>query len=237
MSLRQNETLFAYVRTEKEILDENYLRLEYISLETIPFWDANPKKHDIGAIIRSIRDNGFKDPIKFEEVIGGIVEGNGRLTALTLMFREGEDCPRGILQDANKKWYIPVLFGVDATSQQQAERYAIDHNNLVMLGGDFTHIDISKLWDWGRLSQVMSRLDGGTVSIDQSDFESLVRYYNGSLSATDDDSDIKADNAKDNMNDEKTQISVTFDLGYYPDVLQAIESLLSDFPHWNAEAR
>jgi hypothetical protein len=45
------------------------------------------------------------------------------------------------------EWCVPVKFGVDAVTQNEAVALAIDHNNLTMLGGDFNAADIAKMWD------------------------------------------------------------------------------------------
>jgi hypothetical protein len=63
---------------------------------------------------------------------GGIVEGNGRAEVLRAMREAGEDPPRGIGVDSEGRWAVPVLFGVDARSRQEAEAYGVDHNALTL---------------------------------------------------------------------------------------------------------
>jgi hypothetical protein len=76
------------------------LTIKYIPLSQAIPWDRNPKRHDIGGIVTSIKKHGFKDAPKFEPTLnggqGGIVEGNGRITALSMMVQAGDDMPRGI---------------------------------------------------------------------------------------------------------------------------------------------
>ena len=42
---------------------EEKLEMKYIPLSQARRWDANPKLHDIGALIRSIELHGFGDPV------------------------------------------------------------------------------------------------------------------------------------------------------------------------------
>ena len=127
------------------------LELRYVRLEALQLWDRNPKEHDLGALAASIEKHGYKNPAKFEPELnggaGGIAAGNGRSTALRFMEAQGRPRPRGILMDEDGEWLVPVLFGVDAGSQAAAEAYGLDENNLGMLGGDFTALDVSKMYD------------------------------------------------------------------------------------------
>ena len=126
------------------------LRLEYVALATVALWDRNPKLHDVGGIIESIERYGFKDPPKFEPHLndgeGGLAEGNGRAICLQMMKAEGREPPRGVLI-VDGDWTVPILFGVDAESEQAAAAYAIDHNNLTLSGGDFDGFEMARLWD------------------------------------------------------------------------------------------
>lgn len=42
------------------------LELRYVPLAQASRWDDHPKKHDIGALIRSIELHGFGDPPKYD---------------------------------------------------------------------------------------------------------------------------------------------------------------------------
>jgi len=96
---------------------------------------------------------------------GGIVEGNGRIEALVTMRRLGDEVPAGILSD-EKDWYVPVLFGIDAKSENEAISYGIDHNNIVMLGGNFMPLDIAGIWDEKEYLNLIQSLDITPVSVD-----------------------------------------------------------------------
>lgn len=156
------------------------LELRYVALSEVRCWDRNPKRHDMGGIIQSIERHGFKDPPKFEPTLndgaGGLVEGNGRDEALAAMRQSGYAPPRGILVK-DGEWYLPILFGVDAESQAAAESYAVDHNNLVMAGGDFTDLDMAKLWDsvaYAEIIRDLAEVAELPVSLDETAVDSLL---------------------------------------------------------------
>lgn len=166
--------------------DGEKLELRYIPLSQALLWDKNPKKHDYGAISESIKRNGFKDPPKFEPKLnggkGGIVEGNGRLTTLRDMRMNSEKRPRGIIEDDKTEWLIPVLFGVDAASQKAAEAYAIDHNNITILGGDFGMYDIAKMWDEKAYAEILKSLeDVPPISMDSDDIIAYLGAVDGTV--------------------------------------------------------
>lgn len=147
------------------------LRLEYVPLDLAMMWDDNKKRHSIGDLVQSIERHGFKDPPKFEPKLnggrGGIIEGNGRFEALGAMRRDGYPAPRGV-QEVEGVWHVPVLFGVDAASEAAAEAYGVDHNQITLMGGDFTLWDSMRMWDAGFEEQLraLAEQDELPVSID-----------------------------------------------------------------------
>lgn len=139
------------------------LRIEYIPLSKVLRWNRNPKKHDLGAIAESIERHGFVDPPKWDGTLnegkGGLVYGNGRDEALEWMKAQGRPLPRGVAySEALDEWCMPVVFGVDAKSQAAAEALAIDHNNLVLSGGDYTAVDMARLWEGAEYTGLLSDL-------------------------------------------------------------------------------
>lgn len=136
-------------------LDEaaELLRLVYIPLSQAKLWDRNAT------------------------ALGGIVEGNGRTEALIRMRDQGQDVPRGVALDLNTgEWCMPMIFGVDATSRLAAERYGIDHNNLVMAGGDFTAVDMARNYSEGYLQiiQDLQKAELLPASVDNDDVKAIV---------------------------------------------------------------
>lgn len=151
---------------------------KYVPLRTAVLWEKNPKEHDFGAIIQSIEENGFVDPPKFDAMLEALVYGNGRAQGCMMMFDEGKPRPRGVLEDAEGEWYIPIHFGVDANSKRAAERFAIDHNNLTLIGGRFGPNDLLRMYDEQRYKDVLKDLaadDLLPITVDREDFDALLR--------------------------------------------------------------
>lgn len=132
------------------------LTLKYIPLKQAVLWDRNPKKHELEKIKASIRRYGFKDPPAFSTQLndgqGAFTEGNGRTLAVRQMHEAHEELPRGLRSDESGEWYIPVLFGVDATSVAMAEAYSFDHNALTAAG--LSPEEQMKMWEPEALSML-----------------------------------------------------------------------------------
>lgn len=156
---------------------EEKLELRYVSLDQAKRWDDNPKLHDIGGLIRSIELHGFGDPPKYDAQLEGLVYGNGRTEALERMRQDGKEPPRGILELEDGEWAVPIIFGVDAASKAAAVAFAIDHNNLTLLGGNLGFTEVLALWDEEGLQKVLGDFpDAGTLlaSLDAGDVEALL---------------------------------------------------------------
>ncbi len=154
------------------------LELRYVPLSHARRWEANPKCHDLEALIRSIELHGFGDPPKFDATLGALVYGNGRTEALERMHREGRKPPRGILPLETGEWAVPVIFGVDAESKAAATAFAIDHNNLTLLGGGLGFTDLLAIWDEPRLQRVLGEVpDAGRLlaSLAPGEIEALLQ--------------------------------------------------------------
>lgn len=171
--MSENET----ITTEAEATVHEQLELRYIALDQARRWDANPKRHDIDRLIRSIETHGFGDPPKFDATLGALVYGNGRTEALERMRQAGKEPPRGILALDSGEWAVPVIFGVDAESKAAAVAFAIDHNNLTLLGGDLGFADLLQIWDEPGLQTVLTEVpDAGELltSLDSEDVDALL---------------------------------------------------------------
>lgn len=164
-------------------MSKDLLILKYIPLAQVVRWESNLKLHDIGAVIVSIETHGFKDPPKFEPALnsgkGGIIEGNGRSIALEEMYRtKPKKPPRGIIQDEDGMWLIPVLFGVDAESEKAAEAYGIDHNSTTIAGGDFDLTDHMRMWGDGFTQQLrgLMEVEQKIIMFDGEDLQRLLDW-------------------------------------------------------------
>ena len=158
-------------------MSNEQLELRYIVLPQARQWDANPKRHDFERLQRSIETHGFGDPPKFDATLGALVYGNGRTEVLERMKSEGKEPPRGILVLEDGEWAVPVIFGVDAESEAAAVAFAIDHNNLTLLGGDLGFADLLQIWDEPGLQAVLTEVpDAGQLltSLDPADVDALL---------------------------------------------------------------
>ena len=147
----------------KEIAEKtgDAIVIHYVSLDDLEdtFLDGNSKKHDTDKIIESIRRYGFRDPIAFDASLndgnGGIVEGNGRLESLIEMKSQNMNLPRGLKEG----WLVPVLFGVNASSEAEAVAFSVEHNWSVMWGSEIDLEQITSMFDDTALKQQLEWLD------------------------------------------------------------------------------
>jgi hypothetical protein len=153
------------------------LELRYVPLSQAKRWDANPKKHSIPALVRSIELHGYGDPAKYDSTLGALVYGNGRTEALERMRADGKEPPRGIGVLEGGEWAVPVIFGVDAKSREGAIAFAVDHNNLTLMGGGLGVEDLLQIWDEAALQRVLGEIpDVGDLlaSFDGADLDALL---------------------------------------------------------------
>lgn len=105
---------------------------------------GNPKIHNLDAVVASIRQHGMQELPKFDSNVG-IKAGNGRVEALHAMEQQGGRPPRGIAQNKQGEWVMPLLVGVDAKSREAALAYAVDSNNIgLMHEGGFSSLETAK---------------------------------------------------------------------------------------------
>ena len=157
---------------------EEKLELRYVPLAQADRWDQNPKLHDLGALIRSIELHGFGDPPKYDVALDALVYGNGRMEALELMQAEGREPPRGIAVLEDGEWAVPVIFGVDSKSKEAAVAFAVDHNNLTLLGGNLGVSELLAIWDEEPLKRLLEAVPGAgelMASLDGEDVDALLR--------------------------------------------------------------
>lgn len=163
---------------------DSLLSLQYVPISEATLFEKNVKKHDLGKIADSLRKYGFKSAIKWESKLnggaGGVVAGNGRVEALLWMHHNGEKPPKGIAVDDGGNWCVPVLFGNDSESEIKARAYAIDDNALTMVGGDFTALDISRMYNEDLLNELQELADAQElmVGFDGDDIDFLLSLEN-----------------------------------------------------------
>ena len=125
------------------------IRIKYLPLSELIRWPRNPKEHDLELLRRSLLDYGFTVPLLRDERSGRLVAGHGRLEILQTMKRENLAPPKRIMVRGDGEWLVPVLFGVEFESEEQAERYLLVDNRSTELGG----------WNATMLAEIFSSLD------------------------------------------------------------------------------
>lgn len=142
------------------------LRIEYIPVTTALSWEwqDNPKRHDIERLKKSILTYGFRDASIFDAALDppGLVAGNGRVKAVFDLYKKKSgQIPLGIgiVQEGEHKgeWAVPIQFGIDSVSQIAAEAFAVDHNNLTIVG--LSDEEVALIWDPKTYVEVLERLE------------------------------------------------------------------------------
>lgn len=228
----------------KEDFDGEQVILRYIPVRNVVLWKENPKKHNIGAIMQSIQKYGFKDPPAFDSALEGLIEGNGRAEALLKMELEKQSCPRGILKHKETgEWLMPVLFGVDSKSKSLAERYAIDHNNLVLSGGDLTANDIARIWDRDLYTKLLTNFSSSgeeLVTMDLDDISSLLELGNVKFDNSESD-DYNGASSNSSLGGDSSMsdkdffiVKLTFNnVSLKDDIVEQLEDLLNENIGWD----
>jgi hypothetical protein len=127
-------------------------KLTYEYLDEIQPAEVNPKDHDLGAIMESMRRFGFVAPLVVNTTTGNLVVGHGRAKALQQLVEEGEQPPNRITVDKAKRWKVPVV-NVEFASDEEARAYLVADNRLTELGG----------WNYDELAQVLTGLGDNLV--------------------------------------------------------------------------
>lgn len=202
-------------------------------------WEENPKLHDIGSVIESIKKHGFQELPKYDKNLlnvsgtkGAVKAGNGRVEALDWMQRDGSyDLPRGLaVIKASSEWCMPILIGTDAESIDLARAYAIDSNNLTLTGGDFTAYEMARLWSpEGYLKLLTDMAESRTmpVSVDEEDVQFFLEGLKFDLP---DYSGIE----DEEIGEVKVFRIVIGDPMYLEDALSTVRQLITDNNEWQA---
>jgi aryl-alcohol dehydrogenase-like predicted oxidoreductase len=177
MSKKAQATAAKTPASSESNASQDRLELKYVPLSQAHRWDSNPKKHDLDRLIQSIETHGFGDPPKLDATLGCLTYGNGRVESLERMKAAGHPPPRGIGLLEDGEWAVPVIFGVDAESKAAAVAFAIDHNNLTLLGGDLGFTDLLQIWDEEGLQSVLLEAPDASdflTSLDSQDLDALL---------------------------------------------------------------
>lgn len=151
------------------------LKLQYVPLDEIQLWEDNPKLHDLDGLKAAIRRHGFLDPPRFDQTLGAVPAGNGRIEALRGMEAAGEELPRGVARLKDGRWALPVVFGCDAETASEAMAYAVDHNNLVAVGGGLSPAEVLRMWDEDGFRALFERLDEKPITMGEAQLELAMR--------------------------------------------------------------
>lgn len=154
-------------------------------------WAENPKLHDLGAAIESIKNYGFQELPKFDINLenisgktGAIKAGNGRIEALYKMELDKRyKLPRGLGTTEDGTWAMPILIGTDATSIAMAASYALDSNNITMMGGNATIFDMLEMYnenDYYDLIQKLAENNAFPISLNGDSIDLLLKTAQGS---------------------------------------------------------
>lgn len=207
------------------------LTIKYAPLSKIELWGRNPKLHDFGTIVESIKLHGFRNPPIYDEKQKFIVGGNGRIQALAMMKRDGDPVPDGIYEQ-NGDWYIPLVVGVDAKTKAQAEAHAVDDNVTVVLGGDATLFDITRfLWDEQEFVTVMHDIyqnSEKTASLSGDDVDMLMQV----------NVDKKPTESEKSAPEGLPKFIIQIAINNIPEIdnaLKTINDIIKSNPDWDAE--
>lgn len=112
------------------------LKIEYLDIKDLKPYDRNARKHqdeDVAAIVNSIKEFGFSDPIGVWGANNEIVEGHGRLEAAKKL----------------KMAKVPVIH-LDHLTDEQRRAYALAHNKTAELSSwldDVLNDELDNIFD------------------------------------------------------------------------------------------
>ena len=123
--------------------EDSQVRIEYMSISSLIPATRNPKRHNIGELVNSIKRFGFVQPVAMNEESGRLVAGHGRLEALLVMKEAGEAAPARVVEK-NGEWYVPVLRGISFNNESEAEAFLVADNRLVEVGG-WNEVEVARI--------------------------------------------------------------------------------------------
>jgi ParB-like chromosome segregation protein Spo0J len=133
----------------------------YDRLHLFQFDEENPKEHNIGEIIQSIKRFGFVELPVVNDTTGFLVAGHGRVTALQFMYQDAEELPKYIsVEKDTKEWLIPTLH-VEFDTDIEAKAYLIASNTLTIDGG----------WNEAKLLEMLAEVSAITENLSGTGFD------------------------------------------------------------------
>lgn len=121
--------------------------LDYLRLEEFQRLPRNVKEHDVGAIISSIEEFGFAEPVVVNKATGHILSGHGRMLALQSMKATNSvKVPMGVRVTGDNTWLVPVAYV--SVPKEKEEALALALNRTGELGG----------WDNQALAELLADL-------------------------------------------------------------------------------
>lgn len=125
-------------------------RIDYLIPGELAPAPANPKRHDLAALRRSLERFGYAEPVLLDERTGQLVAGHGRVDALIAAEAAGLAPPSGIVV-ADGRWRMPVVRGWSSANDAEAAAYLVASNRLAEIGG----------WDDSELVGMLLHLNDG----------------------------------------------------------------------------
>lgn len=156
-------------------------KVTYDRLHLFQFDEENPKEHNIGEIVQSIKRFGFIELPVVNDTTGFLVAGHGRVTALQFMYKDAEELPKYIeVEKDTQEWLVPTLH-VTFDTDIEAKAYLIASNTLTIDGG----------WNEAKLLEMLAEIDAITqnlsgIGFDSDDITDMINNQDDPLTFDDD---------------------------------------------------
>ena len=122
-------------------------QVRILRLSLFQFDEENPKEHNIGELILSIKRHGFIELPVVNEETGLLVAGHGRVEALQRMVIDQEQPPLYIVEEEDTgEWLVPYI-SIKFKTDHEAKAYMIASNALTIDGGYNEHKLLDMLMD------------------------------------------------------------------------------------------
>lgn len=204
------------------------IKIAYLALGSISLLDDNPKKHDIEKLIESFARYGFRDAPILDGAVNQVTAGNGRVLALREMKKRALPAPLGILEKEGE-WFVPVQTGIVSQTIGEAFSFAVDHNNITLMGGTFDVQEIASLWTPDYVKFLANLAADGTspVSVQPDDLDILL-HARGFIPTHE-------SRPLPDYSEYRDIVIVARSLEDFQQVIQQIHQLVEAHPSWQAK--